>query len=88
VPLDQLELKWPNDVLLAGKKVSGVPCSMQIHKGQNWLSLGIGTNVGAMTFPTEIQTLATTLHDHIEAQKQAPTLPQVLSVLLECLEED
>ena len=88
VSINQLDLKWPNDVLLAGKKVSGVLCSIQKQLGQDWLCLGIGTNVGEMEFPSEIMDTATTLHHHLKPQQQAPSIPHVFSVLLECLEED
>jgi BirA family transcriptional regulator, biotin operon repressor / biotin---[acetyl-CoA-carboxylase] ligase len=38
-------LKWPNDILLAGKKVAGVICDIQEHKGKNGIIMGIGMNI-------------------------------------------
>lgn len=43
-------LKWPNDVLVGGKKVAGILCERQ---GDNVI-VGIGVNVGQQTFPPEI----------------------------------
>jgi len=37
----QAELKWPNDVLLGGRKVSGVLCEV-CH---GWLMVGVGVNL-------------------------------------------
>ena len=88
VPHQHLDLKWPNDVLIDGKKVSGVLCSMQKHQGQDWLCLGIGANIGAMEFPEELQASATSLITHLAPSQPAPTIPSVLAALLECLEQD
>lgn len=39
------QVKWPNDILLGGKKVSGVLCEMQSHKNKTDVYLGIGVNL-------------------------------------------
>lgn len=39
------KIKWPNDVQLSGKKVSGVLCETVFHKDDVELFLGIGVNV-------------------------------------------
>jgi BirA family biotin operon repressor/biotin-[acetyl-CoA-carboxylase] ligase len=41
----QPKIKWPNDIQLSGKKLSGVLCETQFHKGVVDLFLGIGINV-------------------------------------------
>lgn len=41
VPTRKIELKWPNDVLVEGKKISGI----LLEAGQGWLVAGIGINV-------------------------------------------
>jgi BirA family biotin operon repressor/biotin-[acetyl-CoA-carboxylase] ligase len=38
-------LKWPNDVLLADRKVAGILCETRRQGGVGWIGLGIGVNV-------------------------------------------
>lgn len=39
------EIKWPNDIRLSGKKLSGILCEMQFHPHIAEVFLGIGINV-------------------------------------------
>lgn len=46
VGVDQLTLKWPNDVLLNGGKVAGILLESSAHRGEvDYLSVGIGVNL-------------------------------------------
>ena len=63
-------LKWPNDVLVAGKKIAGIPCE---RNGDNVIA-GIGVNVGQTEFPSEIAERATSLVLHV------PQVPSVLEL--------
>ena len=54
--LDYL-LKWPNDVLVGGKKIAGILCE---RNGDNVI-VGIGVNVKQTVFPPEIADRATSL---------------------------
>ena len=42
---DDTQIKWPNDVLLDGRKVAGILC--EGTAGQSWAIAGIGVNTGA-----------------------------------------
>ena len=53
------DLRWPNDVMLAGKKVSGILV-------QNAIA-GIGINVNHTSFPPELASEATSLRLHMDA---------------------
>lgn len=52
-------LKWPNDVLLAGKKVGGILC--EVIDGSA-VVVGLGLNVAAASLPADLADSATTLH--------------------------
>jgi BirA family biotin operon repressor/biotin-[acetyl-CoA-carboxylase] ligase len=55
-------VKWPNDVLLDGKKCAGIliEASTDAHGVTN-VVIGIGLNVNRCEFPEELQALATSL---------------------------
>jgi BirA family biotin operon repressor/biotin-[acetyl-CoA-carboxylase] ligase len=55
-------LKWPNDVLLHGKKVGGILIEMVKAPDGHWVALiGVGINLGTRRFPPEIASDATSL---------------------------
>jgi BirA family biotin operon repressor/biotin-[acetyl-CoA-carboxylase] ligase len=69
-------IKWPNDVLLDGRKVAGILAEGRPQEG--WVVLGIGINVAvaADAFPPELRALATSL-------ERAPgDVEEVLALLL------
>ena len=53
------QIKWPNDVWLGGKKVSGILVEGRPQEG--WAVLGIGLNVSTRSFPDELSEIATSL---------------------------
>lgn len=56
------ECKWPNDLLLDGKKVGGILLeSTQQQNGLDFVIAGIGINVNQVSFPLEIADRATSL---------------------------
>ena len=59
-----VEIKWPNDVLLGGRKTSGINLPAHVDGGRvHWAILGIGLNVNtaASEFPPELRDIATSL---------------------------
>jgi len=52
-------IKWPNDVWVEGKKVSGILVEGRPQDG--WAVLGIGLNVATASFPEELSEIATSL---------------------------
>lgn len=55
-------IKWPNDILLNGKKVCGVLCEMQSEPDYtHFVVVGIGINVNQSELPYELQDIATSL---------------------------
>ena len=61
---DKIKLKWPNDVLIDGKKVCGILSQIKTATSEvDFIVLGIGINVNMSysQFPKEICNLATSL---------------------------
>jgi BirA family biotin operon repressor/biotin-[acetyl-CoA-carboxylase] ligase len=59
----QPRLKWPNDVLLGGRKLAGVLCEVRRMPGGDAVVVGVGVNVGheREDFPEELRTRAVSL---------------------------
>jgi BirA family biotin operon repressor/biotin-[acetyl-CoA-carboxylase] ligase len=77
------QVKWPNDVLINGKKVCGVLIESDVQRTKvNYSIIGIGINVnlGLASFP-EIQPVATSLSD--ELRKEVSRLSLVRHLLVE-----
>jgi BirA family biotin operon repressor/biotin-[acetyl-CoA-carboxylase] ligase len=56
------ELKWPNDLLVGGKKLAGVLVESQLQGAQlQAVVVGVGLNVATREFPAEIAATATSL---------------------------
>lgn len=55
-----IQLKWPNDLILAGKKVGGILCE---KAGEDWVVAGAAVNVhqDPREFPPELQKIADSL---------------------------
>ncbi len=58
----EITYKWPNDVLLNGRKVSGILLETRTTTGGeiDWLALGVGVNVAS--YPEDTEFPATSLH--------------------------
>jgi BirA family transcriptional regulator, biotin operon repressor / biotin---[acetyl-CoA-carboxylase] ligase len=56
------DLKWPNDVLVQGKKVGGILTEMNAEATRvRHIVVGVGINVNQASFPEELETTATSL---------------------------
>jgi BirA family transcriptional regulator, biotin operon repressor / biotin---[acetyl-CoA-carboxylase] ligase len=56
------DLKWPNDVLLSGKKFCGILTEMNAEATRvRYVVVGIGINVNNAMFPGELEPIATSL---------------------------
>lgn len=80
---EEAQLKWPNDVLLAGRKVAGILAEGRPQQG--WAVLGIGINVAVdpAALPAELRERAGTLGR--APQDREPLLADVLAGLEEAL---
>lgn len=54
-------IKWPNDIVLSGKKVCGILTELRMDQGGYYIIVGVGINVNQQKFPEEIKASATSL---------------------------
>jgi BirA family transcriptional regulator, biotin operon repressor / biotin---[acetyl-CoA-carboxylase] ligase len=75
----EAQIKWPNDVLVAGRKVAGILAEGRPPEG--WAVLGIGVNVALRVddLPAELHATAGTLG--LTAADLEPTLERLLAAL-------
>lgn len=80
------DLKWPNDVHMGGKKVSGVLGELTRDAKGALLVLGLGVNVSTdpAALPDELQAIATSV---AAARGEAPDVVALLRAVLERFEE-
>ncbi len=63
----QSEIKWPNDIVIDGKKICGILTEMEMRDGRVWYVVcGIGVNVHNRDFPEEIAFKATSVDIELE----------------------
>lgn len=56
-------IKWPNDIIISGKKVCGILTEMSAQVDYvNHIVIGIGINVHVDVFPEELRDIATSLY--------------------------
>jgi BirA family biotin operon repressor/biotin-[acetyl-CoA-carboxylase] ligase len=76
------DLKWPNDLLLSGKKVGGILTEMHAEPSQvRFVIVGIGLNVNQEKFPGELGATASSLR--LETGKQGSRLELLVRLLRE-----
>lgn len=61
-PGTEARIKWPNDVILNRRKVSGILTEMISDGKSNYIIPGIGINVNTESFPPELAEKATSLY--------------------------
>jgi BirA family transcriptional regulator, biotin operon repressor / biotin---[acetyl-CoA-carboxylase] ligase len=82
------EIKWPNDILVCGRKVAGILTEMNAELDrirQVILGIGVDVNLNASDFPTELRRLATSLR--IELGKPV-SRPELAAAILRELDRD
>jgi BirA family biotin operon repressor/biotin-[acetyl-CoA-carboxylase] ligase len=78
-------IRWPNDVLIDGRKVSGIlpDAASGADSAVAYVLLGIGINVNQDVFPTDLETLATSLYLATGQRREAGDLLRPLMGALE-----
>jgi BirA family transcriptional regulator, biotin operon repressor / biotin---[acetyl-CoA-carboxylase] ligase len=73
-------IKWPNDILLNGKKICGILTELNAEWGCiNYIIIGIGINVNVACFPEELKDIATSLR--IERGVEVKRVPLIQAIL-------
>lgn len=62
--MNRIRLKWPNDVVVADKKLAGILIETGSHKGSSWMAVGLGVNLDSA--PTSIDRPTIALADLVE----------------------
>lgn len=87
VPPSLVRLKWPNDVLVDGRKA----CGMLIESGPAkddgvWAAVGVGINLA--TYPEAVERPATALAEHLTHDLSQPPAPdEALAILARTFDE-
>jgi birA, biotin-[acetyl-CoA-carboxylase] ligase region len=82
----ECDLRWPNDLLISGKKVCGILTELSSDAEQlRFAVVGIGINVNQVSFPPEIAPIATSLRQQTD---KAWPRDELLVALLESLEAE
>lgn len=74
---DGARIKWPNDVLLDGRKAAGILVEARLQEG--WAVLGVGVNVAVGELPEEVRDLAISLGR--EPRDVEPFLAELLAAI-------
>ena len=82
----EVDLRWPNDIMLADKKLGGILTEVGTESGRiNHAVIGIGLNINQPQFPGELAALATSLR--IETDREWPR-DEILTALLRALDRE
>ena len=77
-------IKWPNDIVLSGKKVCGILTEMSAElEGIHYVVVGIGINVNMEEIPVDVRDMATSLL--LETGKKVAR-SQLIAAVLEAFE--
>ena len=58
-----VQIKWPNDLVLSGKKICGILTEMQLRDSEiDYVVVGVGINVNTSKFPEELKDTATSIY--------------------------
>jgi BirA family biotin operon repressor/biotin-[acetyl-CoA-carboxylase] ligase len=83
VPASAVTVKWPNDVLIAGRKTAGILIESSVRPGGGcWVAVGIGVNLSRP--PAQAAYPATAFSEHMSAPPPHPA--QAIERLAEALE--
>lgn len=82
----EVDIRWPNDLLLNGRKCGGILVETAVDGAMlRYAVIGIGINVNHAAFPAELESLATSLRMESDGKVSREAL---LSALLRALDKE
>lgn len=82
----QTQIKWPNDIVLNGKKIAGILTEMHLQENAApYVIIGTGVNIKAQDFLPELENKATFLES---ASKEPISREVLLAKILECFDKN
>jgi len=80
--LEGVEIKWPNDVLVNGQKISGLLVESKSNGSESLFIIGIGLNVNQNQFDTEIINFATSFYKEKKLKfEREKILAEIINIL-------
>ena len=84
-----IAIKWPNDVLVGGRKIAGVLVeAVTVGSRVEAIIIGIGINVHTRSFPDDIADTATSIALVSSSSSVAPDRASILANVLAALDRD
>ena len=81
---DNIFIKWPNDIVIDGRKVCGILTEMHLAGDRiDHVVIGVGVNVNTPAFPAELSEVATSLFTEYARTYDCNG---VIAAILECFE--
>lgn len=72
-------IKWPNDVVIGGKKICGILTEMEMQDKKVWYAVcGIGINVHNRDFSEDIAFKATSVDIEMDRQRENANIPDAV----------
>ncbi len=84
-----VQIKWPNDIILNGKKIVGILTEMSTEIDYiNHVVIGVGINVNMESFPEELSDKATSLRIEMgKSVKRSPIIAETMIRFEACYEQ-
>jgi BirA family biotin operon repressor/biotin-[acetyl-CoA-carboxylase] ligase len=90
----EIDIRWPNDLILNGRKVGGIlidtaskPASPPLPAMLRYAIVGIGINLNHISFPPELEPIATSLRRELEDDTKCRREPLAAAILVALDEE-
>jgi BirA family biotin operon repressor/biotin-[acetyl-CoA-carboxylase] ligase len=81
-------IKWPNDVVIGGKKVCGILTEMKASiAGIQYVNVGVGINVKEQEFSLEVQKMATALVSELDQKAKPPVRAKLIAAVMKAFEK-